>query len=480
MKLVGRISYDELKLLVTELKEILPGQFLKNIYHYKKYWLFKFSKISLIFEYGTNLWIGEFPQREDEIHSVCRKMRVEVKESKVLNINIIDNDRTVIIDFRDYKIIFELFAKGNLILTDNEYKIIVLTRIYQDITHKQIYEIKKFCDFNINTENTANTENIGWKVINQEIQINSNTKDFENLILAISTLWNIKLKSLFIEKKKIKEDTSLEKQLKSQILEFDKNIELLENEIILADNNYDIINKLYDKLKKIKYKRNKALEHLEKSNVKILPKKVIQYNKLITSNWYQTYYWWYTKNNILVVGGKNADQNEKLVKDYMGINDLYFHADFPGSGSFIMFIKDTKPTDIDLYDTATGVISLTQLWKNGVGGNVFYVNSSQVSKTAPSGEFITKGSFMISGKKNFIKIDILSLGYGIYNNMLMLAPYNIINRLPLPIIKLTPKTDSNKNCQKIINKKLKEVFSLKTLHESIYIFSMTSNIFVKK
>lgn len=43
----------------------------------------------------------------------------------------------------------------------------------------------------------------------------------------------------------------------------------------------------------------------------------------------------------------------------------------------------------------------------------WWVNSSQVSKTAPSGEYLTTGSFMIRGKKNFLPAVPIVLGFGI-------------------------------------------------------------------
>ena len=42
--------------------------------------------------------------------------------------------------------------------------------------------------------------------------------------------------------------------------------------------------------------------------------------------------------------------------------------------------------------------------------SVFF--SCQVSKTAPSGEYLTAGSFMIRGKKNFLMPSHLVLGFG--------------------------------------------------------------------
>lgn len=40
----------------------------------------------------------------------------------------------------------------------------------------------------------------------------------------------------------------------------------------------------------------------------------------------------------------------------------------------------------------------------------WWVNSEQVSKTAPTGEYLTTGSFMIRGKKNFLPPAQLTMG----------------------------------------------------------------------
>ena len=45
--------------------------------------------------------------------------------------------------------------------------------------------------------------------------------------------------------------------------------------------------------------------------------------------------------------------------------------------------------------------------------SAWWVESSQVSKTAPSGEYLSTGSFMVRGKKNFLPPSHLVLGYGI-------------------------------------------------------------------
>ena len=40
-------------------------------------------------------------------------------------------------------------------------------------------------------------------------------------------------------------------------------------------------------------------------------------------------------------------------------------------------------------------------------------NKSKVSKTAPSGEYLTTGSFMIRGKKNFLPPSYLIMGFSV-------------------------------------------------------------------
>ena len=44
--------------------------------------------------------------------------------------------------------------------------------------------------------------------------------------------------------------------------------------------------------------------------------------------------------------------------------------------------------------------------------SAYWVNADQVSKTAPTGEYLSVGSFMIRGKKNFLPPSQLALGFG--------------------------------------------------------------------
>ncbi|CAK4148450.1 unnamed protein product [Aphanomyces euteiches] len=52
-------------------------------------------------------------------------------------------------------------------------------------------------------------------------------------------------------------------------------------------------------------------------------------------------------------------------------------------------------------------------WANQVVAGAYWVHADQVSKTAPTGEYLTTGSFMIRGKKNYIPAARLEMGLAI-------------------------------------------------------------------
>jgi predicted ribosome quality control (RQC) complex YloA/Tae2 family protein len=140
--------------------------------------------------------------------------------------------------------------------------------------------------------------------------------------------------------------------------------------------------------------------------------------------WYEKFLWFITSDNYLVLGGKDAQQNELLVKRYLRKQDLYLHADVAGAASCV--VRGKAASLQAAAATATNGISPQALseaghwtvcqsvaWKKKMITSAWWVYSHQVSKTAPSGEYLTTGSFMIRGKKNYLKPASLELGLGI-------------------------------------------------------------------
>lgn len=494
MKVNGRMSYEELQHLVAEIQDDLRYQQLKQVYQYKNWWMFKFQRISLIYEPAIALWVGSFTERTPpgDLHSVCIKLRKELVSARLQNITLASSGRTLVMEFKDFNLILELYAKGNLILTDKDNKIVVLTRIY-DVAHTRHGEIYPPVEPLILESSKHPTY---WKneLRNEICSIpNDHPAHFPSFTGALSALWELRYKTTATpSNKKVKYTTT--QNIEFQISELVKKVVTLQTQISQVEDTSNLVHPDYEELEKLHQKRKetenkliKAQQALEKADSAKPYKSYLHSESTGVARlpeaprrWYHDYHWWYTKSGFLVVGGKSADQNEKLVKTYLHDKDYYFHTEQPGSGSFILFITNagTSPSPQDLDETAEGVVAFSQAWKTGTGDKVYYVTGSQVSKTPPTGEFLTKGSFMIYGQKNFIRVDNMALGYvQLPTGEIMCAPYRVVHRISQTnIVKLTPKTDAQKNSNKKIVEALKKTFRLKTLPDSAYIFPFAANV----
>jgi predicted ribosome quality control (RQC) complex YloA/Tae2 family protein len=177
--------------------------------------------------------------------------------------------------------------------------------------------------------------------------------------------------------------------------------------------------------------------------------------------WYHDFCWWRLRDGTLVIGGRSAAQNEKIVRHHLLDHHYFLHTEEPGSGVFVVLNnKDAEADPVDLARTAAGVLAFSQAWKAARIGSVFCVRGSQVSKEAPSGESIARGGFMIRGERQWIRVDRLVLGYALTGDELVLAPYEIARQSPGPWIRLTPRTDRKRNSHKEIHRALRDVLGV--------------------
>lgn len=204
-----------------------------------------------------------------------------------------------------------------------------------------------------------------------------------------------------------------------------------ENENYLKPMNVDIdldltafanARKYYDKKRSAAMKQQKtidahgkALKSAEKKTKQTLKEvqTITNINKARKVYWFEKFYWFITSENYLVIGGRDQQQNELIVKRYMKPNDVYVHADLHGASSVVV----KNPTDQaippkSLNEAGTMAICYSVAWEAKVVTTAWWVNASQVSKTAPTGEYLTTGSFMIRGKKNYLPPCHLVMGLG--------------------------------------------------------------------
>jgi predicted ribosome quality control (RQC) complex YloA/Tae2 family protein len=177
---------------------------------------------------------------------------------------------------------------------------------------------------------------------------------------------------------------------------------------------------------------DKALQNVaqRKRRVKAHAPKVT----LTTDRWYHQYYWFRTGNGLLAVCGKNASQNEEIVKRRLEKHDLYFHSEAPGSGSCVLKNPDQQTvTPSDQEEVGQFVVCMSRTWKAGVSDRAYWVLPNQVSKTTETGEYVTTGAFIVRGKRNYTSLCNLELGASTEGGELMIAPYRRILKMNNPV-----------------------------------------------
>lgn len=130
--------------------------------------------------------------------------------------------------------------------------------------------------------------------------------------------------------------------------------------------------------------------------------------------WWEKFDWFVSSDNYLVISGRDSQQNELIVKRYMRKGDIYVHADFSGASSTLIKNPSGEPIPSRTLDQA-GVMCVcrSQAWNKKILATAWWVYADQVSKTAPTGMFLGSGSFMIRGKKNFLRPPKLEMGFAL-------------------------------------------------------------------
>ena len=164
-------------------------------------------------------------------------------------------------------------------------------------------------------------------------------------------------------------------------------------------------------IEQIKIKTKKRLEKLK--NKTEVDKKEILVSEVRKKNWYERYRWFFTSDEMLAIGGRDAPSNSAVVRKHLGKNDRIFHGDIFGSPFFILKDAET-PSSISMNEVAHATVCFSRAWREGMHGlSAYWVFPDQVKKSAPSGQFLPKGSFTIEGKRNFVNIPSLRLAVGI-------------------------------------------------------------------
>lgn len=257
--------------------------------------------------------------------------------------------------------------------------------------------------------------------------------------------------------KEIKEDEGL------IVLNFNNGLEL-EFMISATDN----ANKLFEQAKKLESKIEGAQKSMLETQQKIAalnekkeeltlvkdaerPKEITRKKQ----EWYYSFRWFKTSKGRLVIAGREATQNEILIKKYLDVADLVFHADIYGS-PFAILKNGRNAEKQELEEVASFVAAYSSAWKSKIPCDVYYVSPSQVSKQAPTGEYIARGAFMIYGKKNYFRALALktSIGFSLKDNAaeVISGPEQALKTYCRMIINLVPGDEKSSDAAKEVLK----------------------------
>ncbi len=206
--------------------------------------------------------------------------------------------------------------------------------------------------------------------------------------------------------------------------------------------------------KKALLESRKKLEELQKKEHLFLEEEQQKREKRdIKREWYEKFHWFFSSEGFLCIGGKDATSNEIVIKKHTDPEDLVFHTDMAGSPFFV--IKNgQKAGEITLQEAAQAVGVYSRAWKLGHGtADVFYVKPEQVTKEAKAGEYISKGSFMIYGKTNYLHPK-LEYAFGLVEGKVIGGPVSAIKKQTEKIVIVISGKEKKSDLAKKVKHKL--------------------------
>ncbi|EMD93001.1 hypothetical protein COCC4DRAFT_196848 [Bipolaris maydis ATCC 48331] len=165
----------------------------------------------------------------------------------------------------------------------------------------------------------------------------------------------------------------------------------------------------------------KALKSHEKKVAEDLKKGLKQEKEVLRpvrkQHWFEKFIYFISSDGYLVLGGKDAQQNEIIYRRFLRKGDVYVHADLKGAMPMIIKNKpDTPDAPIPpstLSQAGNLSICTSDAWDSKAVMSAWWVRSDQVSKTGQTGEFLPAGMFNIKGKKEFLPPAQLVVGLAV-------------------------------------------------------------------
>lgn len=140
---------------------------------------------------------------------------------------------------------------------------------------------------------------------------------------------------------------------------------------------------------------------------------------------YKKYRWFFTSSNVLVIGGKNALQNDELLTKSKDMKEelVIMHTSEPGSPFCILMKDRTKLTPEDIEECAIFTGCFSRAWREGKKtAKVDIFTSTQIHKNKD----MKPGTWGVYGNVNSVSVNL---------ELAITFQSNILRAIPIPSLK---------------------------------------------
>jgi predicted ribosome quality control (RQC) complex YloA/Tae2 family protein len=192
----------------------------------------------------------------------------------------------------------------------------------------------------------------------------------------------------------------------------------------------------------------------EEASQKLAQEKEDKSARSTKTEWYEKFRWFHSSEGFLCIGGRDSTSNEIIVKKHADEGDIVFHTKIEGSPFFIIKSEGKKIGDATLEETAQATASYSKGWKLGMPSlETFHVKPEQLTKSAPSGEYLTKGAFAVIGKMNLMQVN-LEVAVGIKEGKAIGGPVQAIKKNAEKYVVIQQGKEGTSQLAKQIQKKI--------------------------
>ncbi len=144
-----------------------------------------------------------------------------------------------------------------------------------------------------------------------------------------------------------------------------------------------------------------------------------------------------TSDGFLVIAGRDVKSNIHLLRNVMEALDLVLHAEIPGS-PVTLIKKGMEAPHTTIEEAAQYTACYSRAWREGfTSASVYYVGPDQISLSAPSGQYLPRGSFMVYGRRRYTEVQLRLAAY-LDDGLPAIVPYLTASRTGLYFVELRP------------------------------------------